>query len=352
MNSLSRISTMVSSLKLLTTVALAVSSAVAQKDGVYEGEIVGSPNGNNEQLDSKHVKPAQKLRIVSIRAAKRVDAVILEVTLPDGQERQYYHGGTGGELKSLTLADDEHVNSIEYHTGERYWTTRIFYIKFSTNKGNFLEGGTKTDDVVTDTAKDGYQLGDFLSSTGDEVDLLAAVWTSILPITDLAPKNGIWLGPPVGVIDGGYNSDIEEVKPAQKVRIVSIRAAERVDAVMLNVTLPNAQEIQFYHGGEGGELKSLALADDEHVTKIEYHMGLDHSKTRIFYIKLSTNKGNFLEGGSTTDYKKKGEEIDEAPDRYQLAGFQSFTLDELTMLSAIWTSIDPIPAVPATSGGN
>ncbi|KAI9910271.1 hypothetical protein PsorP6_010843 [Peronosclerospora sorghi] len=67
----------------------------------------------------------------------------------------------------------------------------------------------------------------------------------------------------------------------------------------------------------------------------------------MFYINFSTTKGNFLDGGTTSDHVF----MEKVPDGYQLGGFVSYTGEALTMVSAIWTSIDPISALPTTSGG-
>ncbi|ETO99886.1 hypothetical protein F441_22686 [Phytophthora nicotianae CJ01A1] len=61
-------------------------------------------------------------------------------------------------------------------------STRVKYIKFTTNKGNFIEGGARTDKIETDTAKEGYQLGGFVGRSGDELDLVSVIWTSIEPV--------------------------------------------------------------------------------------------------------------------------------------------------------------------------
>ncbi|KAG3108036.1 hypothetical protein PI125_g12164 [Phytophthora idaei] len=60
--------------------------------------------------------------------------------------------------------------------------TRIMYIKFTTNLGNFIDGGTQTVRVGNDSAKDGHQLGGFIGRSGDELDQVGAFWTSIQPV--------------------------------------------------------------------------------------------------------------------------------------------------------------------------
>ncbi|KAG6949372.1 hypothetical protein JG687_00014903 [Phytophthora cactorum] len=131
--------------------------------------VVGGPHGVHFS-DAALVKSGQKVLSINLRAAERVDAVILTIVNPSGEESTLYHGGRGGVLKTpLALAEGEYITIMEAHTG------------------NFIEGGTWmgyniTDQVGTDTAKDGYQLGGFIGRSGDELDRVCAIWTSIKPV--------------------------------------------------------------------------------------------------------------------------------------------------------------------------
>ncbi|POM70916.1 Hypothetical protein PHPALM_12589 [Phytophthora palmivora] len=129
------------------------------------------------------VKSGQKVLSINLRVGERVDAVILTVVSPSGEEATLFHGGDVGDLKTpLALAEGEYITSMEAHSGKHKGYTRIKYIKFTTNKGNFIEGGTRTDDIGTDTAKEGYQLSGFVGSSGDELDMVGAIWTNIQPV--------------------------------------------------------------------------------------------------------------------------------------------------------------------------
>ncbi|KAG3149165.1 hypothetical protein PC128_g23459 [Phytophthora cactorum] len=149
--------------------------------------VVGGPHGVHFS-DAALVKSGQKVLSINLRAAERVDAVILTIVNPSGEESTLYHGGRGGVLKTpLALAEGEYITIMEAHTGKHKEHTRVKYIKFTTNLGNFIEGGTWmgyniTDQVGTDTAKDGYQLGGFIGRSGDELDRVCAIWTSIKPV--------------------------------------------------------------------------------------------------------------------------------------------------------------------------
>ncbi|ETN21725.1 hypothetical protein PPTG_01841 [Phytophthora nicotianae INRA-310] len=156
--------------------------AVTLPPGTYVGPEFGGYSGR-EFTDAAFVKSGQKVLSINLRAGERVDAVILTIVKPFGGERTLYHGGDGGDMKNpLTLTEGEYITVMEAHAGDHDGSTRVKYIKFTTNKGNFIEGGTRTDKNGTDTAKEGYQLGGFVGRSGDELDLVSVIWTSIEPV--------------------------------------------------------------------------------------------------------------------------------------------------------------------------
>ncbi|GMF49651.1 unnamed protein product [Phytophthora lilii] len=74
---------------------------------------------------------------------------------------------------------------MEAHWGEKDDHTRIKYIKFTTSKGNTIEGGNpnkRMKGVATAGAPMGYQLGGFFGRSGGELDSVGASWTSIEPV--------------------------------------------------------------------------------------------------------------------------------------------------------------------------
>ncbi|GMF37252.1 unnamed protein product [Phytophthora lilii] len=90
-------------------------------------------------------------------------------------------GPHGGSPNTLTLGDGEYITGMEAHYGEKDDHTRIKYIKFTTNKGNTVEGGNpdkKMKGAETDSAPMGYQLGGFFGRCGNELDSVGAIWTS------------------------------------------------------------------------------------------------------------------------------------------------------------------------------
>ncbi|KUF81713.1 hypothetical protein AM587_10001422 [Phytophthora nicotianae] len=150
--------------------------------GTYVGPEFGGLHGD-PFTDAALIKSGQKVLSINLRAGERVDAVILTIVNPSGEESTLYHGGDGGDLETpLALAEGEYITVMEAHAGTHKGRTRVKYIKFTTNKGNFIEGGTPTHKIGTDTAKEGYQLGGFDGRSGDELDLVSAIWTSIQPV--------------------------------------------------------------------------------------------------------------------------------------------------------------------------
>lgn len=111
--------------------------------------------------------------VLTFRGGSRVDSVGL--TLTNGVT-SLTHGGTGGDVASLTLADGEYWTSTELCQGKKNDQTRIFYILATTSTGRTLKTGTSTDDCSTFAAPDGWGVVGFVGQDGDEVDQLAFVY--------------------------------------------------------------------------------------------------------------------------------------------------------------------------------
>ncbi|OWZ08766.1 hypothetical protein PHMEG_00018641 [Phytophthora megakarya] len=165
--------------QVLATVALAASAVSALENGVLLGETFGGPYGK-KYSDLDIVGPGQTVQSITVRSAKRVDAVILEITDASGKAHTLHHGGNGGDKNTLTLSDGEYVNGWEAQWGDD--GDRIQYIVFTTNKNNTITGGTATGNSGTDSAPKGYQLGGFIGYCGRELDSAGAIWTSIEPV--------------------------------------------------------------------------------------------------------------------------------------------------------------------------
>ncbi|EGZ15945.1 hypothetical protein PHYSODRAFT_508670 [Phytophthora sojae] len=117
----------------------------------------------------------QTLSSVTVRGAARIDAISAQAAKPSGSN--WDHGGSGGKEYVLTLGSGEYINSMEIHWAKKGTHTRVFYLKFVSNKGNSVSAGTKTANSATVKAPKGFQLGGFYGRAASAVDQLGAIWT-------------------------------------------------------------------------------------------------------------------------------------------------------------------------------
>ncbi|GMF29886.1 unnamed protein product [Phytophthora lilii] len=292
----------------------------------------GGPHG--EQFsDQLAVTSGMTIKSVTIRAGERLDGLTVQVSAP--KEMTFTHGGTGGTDNTMELVAGEYIISMEAHWGQKRGKTRIFYLSLTTNKGNTVSGGSQTDEKGSVTAPKGYQLGGFFGRYGDEIDLVGAVWSSIAAVnetsTTVSADEDIILGELFGGPHGNAYSDINSIKFGQTLSSITVRSAERVDAVTLQVAAPAEQT--FNHGGSGGTEQTLTLAADEDIVSMECHMGKKNDHTRIFYISFTTSAGNTISGGTQTENKGTST----APEGFVLSGFYGAAADEVDRIGAIWT---------------
>ncbi|KAG4439694.1 hypothetical protein IFR05_004831 [Cadophora sp. M221] len=131
----------------------------------------GGPHGNWFN-DLPSLPAAPKASVLTFRGNARVDSVGL--TLSSGQT--IAHGGTGGNLSTLTLASNEFWVSAKLCQGQKDGWTRIFYILATTSTGRTLASGTTTSDCTTYSAPAGWQIVGYNGQSGDEVDQLALIY--------------------------------------------------------------------------------------------------------------------------------------------------------------------------------
>ncbi|KAE9012975.1 hypothetical protein PF005_g9909 [Phytophthora fragariae] len=303
--------------------------------GIELSDVFGGPHGS-EFTDEPSASSGQTVSSITVRGADRVDGVSLTISAPT--PLSFRHGGNGGSDKTLALADGEFVTSMEAHWGQHNAHTRVFYLKFTTNKGNSVSNGKPTDEQGVVTAPNGYQLSGFFGRDGDEIDRLGAIWTSIKVVEATATEapevadEDIQLSALHGGPHGTAFSDINTLVLEQTIGGVTIRSDKRVDAVSLHVTDP--AEVYMVHGGTGGTDKTLVLASGEYINSIEAHWDKKNDLTRVFYLNLGTNLGNSISGVQTNN---KGSAT--APAGYQLGGFFGRAGDEVDQIGAIWTRI-------------
>ena len=115
---------------------------------------------------------------------------------------------------------------------------------------------------------------------------------------------------------------------------VTIRTGDRVDAVSMTYG-----DVVAYAGGDGGDAQTYEFADGEYIT----HMTVSKVKKSLFgtyrisYIKLVTNYGTIIEGGT---YKSKNSMTFVAPEGYAIAGFQGHAGDEIDRLGCVYLLVE------------
>ncbi|KAI0900672.1 mannose-binding lectin [Annulohypoxylon nitens] len=133
----------------------------------------GGPHGTwFTDVTTLSTKTSPKASVLTFRGGSRLDSVGL--TLTDGTT--FTHGGTGGDVSSLTLNSGEYWTSAVLCQGQKSGETRNFYIKATTSTGRTLESGTSTSDCSTFTAPSGWGIVGYLGQDGDEMDQLAFVY--------------------------------------------------------------------------------------------------------------------------------------------------------------------------------
>ncbi|CAI5746681.1 unnamed protein product [Peronospora destructor] len=139
-------------------------------------EAIGG-SGGTAFSDIELIKFGQSPCLISIRAKKRITSVALRTEAPT--DLMLSHGVFSGTDHLLFLKDEEYVNSMEIILEKKLWNSRILYLKFSTNRGNSIDAGTKTNESISITAPIGFQLSGFFGRSGSELNQLGLIWTRI-----------------------------------------------------------------------------------------------------------------------------------------------------------------------------
>ncbi|KAG6606611.1 uncharacterized protein IUM83_19040 [Phytophthora cinnamomi] len=167
--------------QVLAAVALMATSGTAEDyEATKLSEKFGEPHGDLFS-DEDIVGYGQTELSITIRTGERVNGVGMNGTNLWGTQFYLYHGGDGGDLKSLTPNPGERFQCLEAHWGAYHGRTRIRYIRVNTTTGRELEGGTPTTRTGTTCAPDGFQLGGFYGSSGVELDQIGAIWVNNKP---------------------------------------------------------------------------------------------------------------------------------------------------------------------------
>ncbi|KAE9350124.1 hypothetical protein PR003_g5524 [Phytophthora rubi] len=156
------------------TEGAADTDATTTDEDIVLSEVFGGPHGYAFS-DMSSITLGQTLSSVTVRGGERIDAISAQASKPGGSN--WDHGGSGGKEQVLTLGSGEYVNSMEIHWEKKGTHTRVFYLKFGSNKGNYVSAGTKTANSATVRAPKGFQLGGFYGRAAAAVDQLGAIWT-------------------------------------------------------------------------------------------------------------------------------------------------------------------------------
>lgn len=114
------------------------------------------------------------MKSITIHSVRRVDG--LDVTFAGGQSLLM---GVKTGAQTLTLHPDEYITEMTVHRGWNRGEQNIFYMELVTNQGRSISGGTKTDDVKTYKAPQGYMIGAFYGRFSEDLDRVGPVYQMI-----------------------------------------------------------------------------------------------------------------------------------------------------------------------------
>ena len=151
------------------------------------GDPVGGPHGNpfNDIPTGTSSTGIPKLSSITIRGANRVDGISYTVQYSSGSTTTATHGGSGGTAYTLALGANERVVETYTCSGKYNDTTRVFYLRLTTNLGRTLAAGKTTSDCTTvgvpgDAGSPGaWGLVAFWGRDGNEMDRVAPIWGAV-----------------------------------------------------------------------------------------------------------------------------------------------------------------------------
>ena len=180
-----------------------------QRPYIKRSKLIGG-NGGKAFNDTKSLSEFPLVAKLSINSGKRLDAV--KFTYHDQLNFDYNdqpvlnHGSKSGNWKHLDLERNEYFSKMEVHSGNHKDSTRIFYLKATTNKGRILKGGTPTDNRNIYEAPAGWKITGFQGRSGAEIDQLGVLYTPIdYMYADLSKKLKVpGAGYMLDVLSSGY----------------------------------------------------------------------------------------------------------------------------------------------------
>jgi hypothetical protein len=135
----------------------------------------------------------------------------------------------------------------------------------------------------------------------------------------------------VGGEGGGAFDDSNMLPKSPQVKSVTISTANHLDRIELVLRTGSV----FRHGGPTGNVQTLELAEDEAITSARLCTGQVDSSTRVFFVRLNSNKNRVLTGGTSTaactDFV--------APAGRQISGFVGRAGDAVDALGFLYTPL-------------
>ncbi|MDX3773367.1 endonuclease/exonuclease/phosphatase family protein [Chromatiaceae bacterium AAb-1] len=146
--------------------------------------------------------------------------------------------------------------------------------------------------IVKLALQDGLVPGHFVDQNGVELsdhDPVAAYF-------DYQIAGNFHLTPSVGGPHGQFYNDMPQLEQHQfpAVSRISLRGGSRLD----NISLHYADGSSVSHGGNGGTLRSLDLAQEEYITEVTACQNKYNNRTRVFYLQLKTSFNRSIATGT------------------------------------------------------
>ncbi|PPQ76053.1 hypothetical protein CVT24_006858 [Panaeolus cyanescens] len=267
-------------------------------------------------------------------------------------------GDTNGRY--TRSGDSETLRSFLSNTGTTdAWVSSIRKGSFPAAGSNalvcgapFPAGTSQTDvdacEVVDKVFFRGGPTASFLSGTYSN-DHYAFIDSAGLPLSDHYPilsridwrlSSSLRLGDTTGGPHGTTFTDITGIlaDSVPKITTITIRGANRLDAVSITSRTTSGSTVTSTRGGTGGTAVTLTLGTSERITSTVACSAQYNGRTRVFYLKVTTNQGRSIEAGKTTSSCVTNNVPSDAgsPGAWGLVGFWGRAGDEVDRLAPIW----------------
>ncbi len=292
-----------------------------------EFKYTGSVGGRNGRIfdDSLQLPKNVPVRGVSIRAGRFIDAI--SIVLQD--QKQRWHGGSGGNLYNFMLGKKEHITSISGYSGKY-----IDSIQVCTDLGRCSDsfGGNGGTNRYIFRAPKGYEIVGFTGREGGYIDALGAIYRPI-SASGYSRVDEFLSQIPVGGRGGQPFNDKGGISSSDQLTRILIFSGRYVDGFAS--TYVGGRTLR--HGGKGGSLGvfELNLNTGEYLKQIVVNYGKYIDSIRFV---TSQGKSSPLFGGSGGHQSK----IFTAPSGHEIIGFHGSAgrfIDSLGIITRPWKRV-------------